>query len=71
MNACAALHKQKSVKNGDEGCGGCDQECVRLIPEGLPLAVGSEDSQVSDLAGMVVPPGAAGLLEAGLQQMAS
>ena len=48
---------------------GVIRERVRLIPQGLPLAVGSEDSQVSDLVGMVVQPGGACLLEARLQPM--
>ena len=33
---------------------GCDWKWVRLIPQGLPFTVGSEDSQMSDLVGMVM-----------------
>ena len=49
---------------------GCDYKRVRLIPQGLPLAVSSQDTQVGDLVGGFVQPGGACLFEAGLQHMA-
>ena len=49
---------------------GCDWKWVRLIPKRFPLTVGPEDSQVGELIRVVVQPGRARLLEAGLQHMA-
>ena len=48
---------------------GCDYIRVRLIPERVPLIVGAENAQLSDLIGVGRQPGSTRFFEPGVEDM--